>query len=253
MNLAYHQEGEGSPLIVLHGLLGSKKNWKVLSSSLARKYNVYTLDLRNHGDSPHVDSMLYDEMADDLKEFMDQNKIESCSILGHSMGGKIAMVFALLYPERVHQLLIADIAPRNSNSDHEHLLNAMQAIPIDHLENRGEADQMLKGAVPETSLRQFLLTNLARKDGKFYWRVNIPIILASVSKLIRFPDPGELKFQGESLFIRGDKSDYLTEEDLPEIKNLFPNYELETIKDAGHWLHAEKPKEFFQVVDDFLF
>jgi esterase len=252
MNLHHTTLGAGAPLIVLHGLLGSHQNLLPACRSLATQFQVFALDQRNHGHSPHHDEMHYDIMADDIARFMDRHQLETAHILGHSMGGKTAMQFALNHPGRVRRLVVVDMSPRAYAPRFAGLLEALRNLQPGRFKTRIEADQALALTVPEAALRQFVLKNLMPDErGGHCWRNNIEAIAAGYERLreaVRAPAP----FDRESLFVLGGKSDYVGDQDREEIHRLFPRAQFQTIANAGHWVHAEKPSEFAAAVLQFL-
>lgn len=251
MQLFFRESGQGRPFIILHGLMGSSDNWLPQAKMLSDQYHVYIVDQRNHGQSPHDDALDYKVLASDLKDFIQQHKLVKPIILGHSMGGKTAMNFAMANPEMVDALIVADIAPKYYKVHHQIIINGLKAIPIDTIKTRAEADQVLAEYVPEEDVRQFLLKNLSRKtEGGFFWKINLPVIernLEAIGHDLQF----EGMFKGPTLFIRGAKSNYIKDEDRDRIKQLFPKSTVVTM-DTGHWVQAEKPKEFVEVVENFL-
>lgn len=252
MNLHHTTLGSGPPLLVLHGLLGSHQNLLPACRALAAQFQVFAIDQRNHGHSPHHDEMNYPVMADDIARFMDLHGIEAAHLLGHSMGGKTAMQFALNHPARVHKLVVVDMSPREQGPRFAKLLAALRALQPTRFKTRLEADQALALTVPEESLRQFVLKNLMPDDqGGYRWRNNIEAIAANYDRL-REAVHGPAPFAGETLFVLGGKSDYVGDEDRQEIRRLFPSAQFETIAGAGHWVHAEKPAEFAGAVLNFL-
>lgn len=218
---------------------------------LASQYHVYMVDQRNHGLSPQSDDFDYKVLADDIKEFVKQHKLEKPIVLGHSMGGKAAMNFAILNPGMLDRLIVVDIAPKAYPVHHDSIVEGLKAIPIHSLQSRNEADRILSEHVPQADVRQFLLKNLLRKpEGGFSWKINLPVIdksLELISADIQFPGT----YQGQTLFVRGVHSHYVKDEDRPRIKALFPNSTLVTMN-TGHWVQAEKPQEFVDVVLRFL-
>ena len=254
MKLNFRQySSEGEPLLILHGLFGSLGNWSGQSRQFAKDFAVYGLDLRNHGSSPHSDSMNYASMAEDIIEFMDDHDLQRCHLLGHSMGGKTAMQVALSAPERVHRLVVADIAPVQYSGQHDSILDGLQAIDLDTVRTRNEADQVLAGFEPDELIRQFLLTNLMKKpDGEgFYWRINLPVLQANYDRLREKP-PSNGVFSGPTLFVKGDLSNYIQEKHRDAILERFPEASIKVIMHTGHWLHAEKPQTFYRIVHGFL-
>jgi len=248
----YSQQGQ--PLIILHGLFGSLSNWGWHSKELAEKFAVYGLDLRNHGASPHSDQMSYQVMAADVAEFLEQQQLESASIIGHSMGGKVAMQLALTAPSLVKALVVVDIAPvayPSSAGGHQAVFAGMEAIDLTSLQSRAEADQVLAEYEKEAGIRQFLLTNLVKRNGSYQWRLNLPVLKACYDDLRGMPQNSE-PFVNSTLFIKGELSSYIIEANKAEILRQFPNADVKLIMGAGHWLHAEKPQVVKKVVLDFL-
>ena len=243
--------GQGEPIIVLHGLFGSSDNWLTQAKLLANHFKIFSLDLRNHGQSPHSDDFDYPSMAKDLEEFIDTNELHDPVIIGHSMGGKAAMNFALAHPEKLSKLIVVDIAPKAYNLEHYTIAEGLKAIPVDKVSSRNKADEILAQHVPESDVRQFLLKNLQRKSGGgFSWKINLPVItdkLANIGVDLQFPG----SFGKPTLFIRGSRSKYIRDEDWDRIKEVFPNAELESM-DTGHWVQAEKPQEFADAVIKWL-
>jgi len=256
VKLNFRQYGDsGEPLLILHGLLGSLNNWAWHSRKLAEHFTVYGLDLRNHGASPHDDAMSYALMAQDVVEFMDDHNLRAVHVLGHSMGGKVAMQLAMDHPERVKRLVVADIAPvqyGGERGEHDEIFEGLCALDIDTLTSRTEAGKQLAPWVEDEVVRQFLLSNLARDDdGGYSWRINLPVLRDSYPAMRDKPS-GEGVFDGDVLFIRGDLSDYITESHREETLRHFPKASIKTLMQAGHWLHAEKPESFNRLVLDFL-
>ncbi len=245
--------GEGKPLLILHGFLGMLDNWKTLGSQYAEHgFQVHLIDQRNHGKSFHSNQFSYELMATDLHYYCMHHNIKSCALLGHSMGGKTAMLFAVSYPDLVQKLIVADIAPKYYPPHHQQILAGLQAIDFTTLSSRKEADDILANYVSDFGTRQFLLKNLYRKDkDTFDFRFNLPALVSNVENIGKAL-PSESIFEGETLFVRGDKSDYITENDFNLITKHFPKAEIKTISNAGHWLHAENPEEFFKTTLNFL-
>jgi esterase len=252
MKLFYREYGsKGQPLIILHGLFGSSDNWMTQAKMLSDEYRVYVLDQRNHGQSPHSDEFDYDLLADDLHNFITTNAIASPVILGHSMGGKAAMYFALAHPELVSKLVVADMSPRAYAVHHDKILEGLISLPINTIKSRNEADELLSNYVPEPDVRQFLLKNLQRKpEGGFSWKINLDSLDKNIEKIGAAVDTSK-KFEKPTLFIHGSKSNYVRDEDLSLIENIFPKSQVVTL-DTGHWIQAEKPKEFVEAVVNFL-
>lgn len=251
MKLFYRQQGRGKPLIILHGLLGSSDNWHSLGKLFAETFAVYVVDQRNHGQSPHSDEFNYRVLTEDLEEFMNENKIEQPHIIGHSMGGKTAMNFAVKSPEALDRLIVVDIVPKKYLVRHDRLIEGMKAIPLEEITTRAEAEVALAGYEPDPAVRQFLLKNLSRDgEGKFLWKVNLPAIdqhLQETGEGMIYPGT----FDGPTLFINGKKSDYYQASDDVQIKKIFPRAQIVSL-DTGHWVQAEKPREFAETVLQFL-
>lgn len=242
--------GEGKPLLILHGVFGSGDNWGTLGRKWSETYEVHLLDARNHGHSQHSDEFNYEAMADDLLEYMGDKNLAKAHILGHSMGGKVAMLFAVYHPEKVEKLIVADIAPKAYKPHHQEILAALQGLDLPNLQTRAEAEDAF--AITEPGTRQFLLKSLFWKEkGKLAWRFNLPIIAEKISEVGEALPPPAI-FYGQTLFVRGAKSRYILDADLENIEAHFPEMQLKTIQDAGHWLHAEKPTAFFETVNEFL-
>jgi pimeloyl-ACP methyl ester carboxylesterase len=240
--------GSGEPLIILHGLFGQSDNWTSIARKLGEQFTVYTLDLRNHGQSGHHNEMNYDVMADDLLETIDHLGIQKMHLIGHSMGGKVAMLFALKYPERLKKLIIADIGPRFYKPHHQKILQGLNQLDLGSLTSRTDAENELSQLIPDSGTRQFLLKNLYRNnEGGFSWRFNLPVITEEIDHI------GEQLPSGicttSTLFFHGGKSDYIIPSDYSEILNYFPNAEFQIMQGAGHWLHAENPTEFIRITN----
>ena len=240
--LASTVTGEGPPALVLHGLFGSGANWRTIARRLESRLECHLVDQRNHGRSPHARGMAYPALAADVLAYLDANRLDRAGLIGHSMGGKTAITLALSAPERVRWLVVADIAPAPSPSDHRPILDALRALALDSLASRAEADAALARSVPDPGLRQFLLQNLVRGDGGLRWRIDLKAIAEALPDLTGFPPtaPGAV-YRGPTLFLRGERSDYVTARHEPCLRALFPSASVDTIADAGHWLHAEQP------------
>ncbi len=264
MELFVRELGAGSPLVILHGLYGMSDNWLTPGRQLAERYHVLLPDQRNHGRSPHHPRHDYPALAADVEEMLDRRKLHQTVLLGHSMGGKAAMWFALQHPQQVKALIVADIAPRTysreesrSYARHEAILAAMSKIELSHYRSRNEVAAALAGAIPEERIRLFLLKNLARnKEGRFFWRLNVEVLRRNLPAIMAGPadDPtlAGARYEGPVLFLRGGRSPYVSDEDIPLIRRFFPKAQLVTLEDAGHWLHAERPEAFLEKITDFL-
>ncbi|HNQ26766.1 MAG TPA: alpha/beta fold hydrolase [Aquaticitalea sp.] len=245
--------GEGKPFILLHGFLGMGDNWKTLGMRFAELgFEVHLMDQRNHGRSFHSAEFSYEFMAQDLKLYIEQKHLDEVILLGHSMGGKTAMLFAVQNPKMVDKLIVADISPRYYPAHHDSILRGLSALNFDIIKSRAEADETLKHYVPEYGTRQFLLKNLywETKD-RLGLRLNLEALSDNANE-IGEPLPAHSTFEKKTLFLRGDKSEYIGVQDESIIKAHFPNATLATISNAGHWLHAENPNDFFEAVMDFV-
>ena len=249
--LNYQQQGTGPDILLIHGLLGSLENLNMVAKGLKNNYRVTSVDVRNHGHSFHQNSMEYSELAQDVITLLDHLAINQCAILGHSMGGKIAMQVALSFPERVSKLIIADIAPVQYPNHHQQILAGLQAINLAGITNRKDADTQLAAYVETPSVRQFLLRNLTTINGEWQFKCNLnninlcyPQIMASYQ--------GQAQYSQPTLFIKGGNSDYILPDHRAKIVSLFPASKAKIIQGAGHWLHAEKTNAFNKIVLDFL-
>ncbi len=253
MQLNHKSYGEGYPLVILHGLFGSLDNWQTLARKWADHYRVILLDLRNHGRSPHTDEMTYPLMAHDVAEFLEGEGIDECHLLGHSMGGKVAMQTALTYPALIDKLVIVDMAPRQYGRGHDDVFAALHALDPTTLDDRRDADAAMAPHLDDKGVRQFLLKNLARDDAEgFRWRMNLEVLDRDYDNLVAPVGTLGQTYPGPALFIRGGKSGYIKDEDWDGILKHFPAAKLATVKGAGHWVHAERPKELFELVGAFL-
>lgn len=252
MQLHFKQLGHGEPLVLLHGLFGSADNWFGVAPKLAEKFHVLIPDLRNHGHSPHHAEMDYPLMAADVEKFFAAQKIESAHVVGHSMGGKVAMQFALDFPALVKKLVVVDMAPRVYKRAHDHIFEALLELDLANFQTRPQIEAALAPKIPSLNLRRFLLKNLGRmEDGKLVWKMNLRGVAENYSRLGEVLNAGR-PFVGPTQFIRGGKSNYLTATDEPEIRRLFPAAQIQVIPAAGHWVHADSPEEFLRLALDFL-
>ena len=261
MELFFRKYGEGPPLIIIHGLYGSSDNWVGIGRKLAKNFEVFLIDQRNHGRSPHSSDHTYQLLKEDLREFMDTQSIEKAIIIGHSMGGKTAMFFAADYPERVNHLIITDISPRSYKSTdsgqllaHSKIIRAMYNLDFYGITSRQEIDDILAKTIPENRIRQFLLKNIKRsKDNEYSWNLNIKAIRNELANIMEGLDENQPEITGfPVLFIKGENSDYILDEDKKAILQIFPHADSETIPNAGHWLHVEQPELFLQKIKDFI-
>lgn len=245
--------GQGEPFIILHGFLGMGDNWKTLGTDFSEQgFKVHLVDQRNHGRSFHKEDFNYELMVDDLKNYCDYHQIKNIILLGHSMGGKTAMLFAATYPDYVSKLIIADIAPRFYPKHHQFILEGLSNLDFTEIKSRGEADKKLAYFIKEKSIRQFLLKNLYWRDkDHLALRMNLGALIENIDE-IGEALPKFLKFDGDTLFLRGDRSEYISIQDESLIKAQFPESQIITIENAGHWLHAENPVQFFDAVMQFV-
>lgn len=254
MELAYREFGAGQPLIILHGLFGQSDNWNTLSKGFAEKgFRVFTIDQRNHGLSPHSTTWNYDAMADDLKEFIDRHQLKDPILLGHSMGGKTVMFFQLKHPGIAAKLIIVDMAPAAAQPHHDDVLKALNAVDFSAITTRKEAEAILSDYIGDFGTKQFLLKNIYWKDNsnnEMAWRFDLETITKNYNEVLAAVPNGASEV--DTLVIRGERSDYITDTDLEDFRKLFPNFKLETVAGSGHWVHAEKPKEFFEAVMRFI-
>jgi len=253
MKLLHSQiQGEGKPLLILHGFLGMGDNWKSLANSFSSRFEVHLIDQRNHGRSFHSDDFSYELMVSDLVHYMDHHNLEKAFLLGHSMGGKTAMLMAVEHPERVDRLVVADIAPKFYPPHHQFILDALNAVDFHSVSSRNEIDQIFKSYIPEKGIRQFLLKNVYRKSRDEYgYRFNLHGLEENIDE-VGVELPPHAMTETPTLFLRGANSGYITDRDRPLIKAHFPNSEIVDIANAGHWLHAENPDDFYKSVVRFL-
>lgn len=244
--------GEGDPVIIMHGLLGMLDNWHSFAKKLAKDYLVYIVDLRNHGKSFHSDEMNYKLMADDILGFMEKNGIPKATLLGHSMGGKVGMQFALDQPSMVSNLIVVDMAPIAYSGGHQEILDALLSVDIDNAEERADVENHLMSRIQSKPIVWFLMKNLSRKkEGGFKWKANLESLNRNYREILQ-EISGQSPYEGDSLFIKGENSDYLNDRALPLIRELFPNFQRVEIEGAGHWVHADAPKATLKAVKQFL-
>lgn len=251
MKLQYRIVGEGTPLVILHGLFGSSDNWQTHAKRFGEYFQTILVDQRNHGHSPWADDFDYDLLANDLKELLDDLGLKHIYLLGHSMGGKTAMRFAQLYPDYLEKLIVVDIGIKKYPMHHAEILNGIHAVNGSNMDSRSEAEQLLLPHVPADGTRLFLLKNLYWiEKGKLAWRMNVPVLEREMEHILA-PLPDKEVFT-QTLFIRGALSRYILDEDISDLENAFPDSDLVTIENAGHWVHAEAPDEFMNTVLEFL-
>ena len=244
--------GSGEPLLILHGFFGMGDNWKTLANKFSSDFQVHIIDHRNHGRSFHSDDFSYELMVEDLLYYISYYKLSKVNIMGHSMGGKVGMLFAVEFSEKVNKLIVADIAPKFYPLHHQFIFKALHSVDFSIIKSRNEIDEILKNHISESRIRQFLLKNVYRKTkDDFAFRINLQSLTDNVEEVGEALPPFT-QFEGETLFLRGEISDYILEEDKVLIKNHFPNSYVETISNAGHWLHAENPNDFYNKIIIFL-
>ena len=249
----FGQDKPGTPLLVFHGLFGMLDNWGSFGKEMGEFFPVHLIDLRNHGKSFHSTEMSHDDLAHDISHYMDFHHIEKANLLGHSLGGKAVMQFAIKYPIKVQKLIVVDIAPKAYPPHHQGILKALESVDFEKITTRQEAEEVLQQYIPEKSVIQFLAKNLYwTDDKKLAWRFNLKTLSERysefVSNAIKFG-----VFSGETLFIAGAKSNYILPQDEFQIKQQFPNSSVVTVENAGHWVQAENPTDFNEAVKDFIF
>lgn len=256
MKLFFREFGQGNSvkLIVLHGLFGSSDNWLTISKQFALHYHVFLLDIRNHGQSPHTQEHNYTLIAQDLEEFITQHRLDNIVLMGHSMGGKAVLKYLSLYSRPILKAIIVDIAPRYYEPHHQAYIKAMQGLQLENIQSRQEVEQaFIEQGINHIGERQFLMKNLYRdENGKFGWKINIDVLIRDIENIGECIDT-TLHPNLNILFIKGEKSDYyIKESDQIEIKRLYPKAQIATVKNAGHWVQAEQPQAFFELVRGFV-
>jgi esterase len=254
MKLYYREFGEGQPAIILHGLFGQSDNWVTVGRRIADQFHVYIPDQRNHGQSPHTSIHSFPAMADDLTEFIEDHKIENPVIIGHSMGGKVAMTYSLENPGNVRKLVVIDISPRKypERVIHTQVISQMMSIDIENIKTRTEVEKILDSRISDSRVRMFIMKNLYYKiHGKLAWRLNLDAINQSMDLLFDGIS-SDSQYPGPTIFIRGGNSDYVTDADIALIKSMFPEAVIKTISGASHWVHADSPEELCFLLSGFL-
>jgi esterase len=264
MQLFFSKIGNGPDLVILHGLYGQGENWMNIARELSTDFTVYLVDQRNHGKSPHSPNHSYDEMTSDLLEFCNNQGLKSILLLGHSMGGKTAMTFTLKYPAFVKKLVVVDISPysylnqENFHSIvafHKNVLETFKTAPVEEAKSRSEIEDYFSNSIKDIGIRRFLLKNLRRsKESNFYWQLNIQSLFNNLEKIIDASPPVKMGITSEipTLFVRGGKSPYISDDEMEAIPDVFKNAEFCTFEKAGHWLHAEQPEKFLKMIRNFL-
>jgi len=260
MHLAFNQfnatedsDSGKQTILILHGLFGSKRNWQSIARQLSEQSQVFTLDCRNHGESEQHDDMNYQVMADDVFQFISEHSLKDVSVVGHSMGGKVAMQMALQHPEIIQRLVIIDIAPVKYQHGFNDLIDSLRALPLDQISSRQDADKHLRSTVQPETLRQFLLQNLKNSEDGFRWRINLDAIQANIDALMDFPvNHGNPRYLNPVLFLKGENSDYIKHQHERQIFSIFPKALFITVEDAGHWLHVENPGFVVREIRKFI-
>ena len=251
MSLFYREFGAGDPIVILHGMFGFSDNWQTIAKGLSDHYLVITPDLRNHGRSPHLPDHTYPLLAEDLRAFLEEHWVLHSTLIGHSMGGKVAMQLALDHPDMVDRLVVVDIAPGQATDNHASIFQALLGLDLSALTERTQAEAYLAQRIPDFGTRQFLLKNITRHhDGSFAWKMNLPTLWKHYPDILA-PVVGS-PYTKPTLFIRGEHSDYVPDSALPLIRSLFPQAEVLTIPDAGHWVHADQPAALLAALQDWL-
>lgn len=252
MELNYKVFGEGDPVIILHGLFGMLDNWQTFAKGLAEDYMVYLVDQRDHGKSPHTDEFNYTLLAEDLSQFMEDNWIHEARLIGHSMGGKTVMQFAYDYPDMVEQMVVVDIAPKTYEPGHELIFKALRAVDIDAVTSRKEVEDILSKYIDQPGVRLFLMKNLQRrKEGGFRWKMNLELLYIAYPKILADTTTDGI-IEVDTLFVKGEHSKYISGDAEEKIAQKYSQYKIHQIDDAGHWVHADKPKELLSVVQEFF-
>lgn len=243
--------GEGRPLVILHGLFGSSDNWQSLALRFSSFFQVHLIDLRNHGRSPWSDVHTYEAMVFDLKDYFEKHRLAEAFLLGHSMGGKVAMFFSQQHPRFISKLVVADMGIKEYPMHHQHVLSAIHALDLTQLKTRVEGEHILERHLENAGVRQFLLKNLYRETkDSFAWRMNVVALERSMPEILcALPS---IESWIPTLFLRGSLSNYILDQDIPSIESVFPDSQTKTLEGAGHWLHAEQPEMFFDEVMGFL-
>jgi len=243
--------GQGDPIVILHGLFGMLDNWQTVAKKLADEYMVILVDQRDHGKSKHTAEFNYKVLADDLNEFLEENWIHSCHIIGHSMGGKTAMQFSAMYSDMIEKLIVVDIAPKAYKPGHETIFKALLEVPIDEVQSRKEVEDIISKYIDDSGVRLFLMKNLQRKkEGGFRWKMNLELLHKEYSNIIAAIET-EDTVDTDTLFIYGAKSHYIVPSEIDDIRKIYPSSRFEELN-TGHWIHAEKPDELVALVKGFV-
>ncbi len=253
MILTSRQTGAGEPIVILHGLFGSARNWQSIAQKLSISNHIFTIDLPNHGSSGWTNCMSYDNLSRIISKFIVENNIEGATVLGHSLGGKLAMVITLTKPELVGRLIVVDIAPVKYDHDNLSVVKALECVDLSLVKTRGDADWYLKKNIRQQAMRSFLLQNLVSDGDGYKWRINIPAIKANLYKIGGFPSfADDIFYNGPTLFVAGANSEFIHPTHDYKIKRFFPNSSLVKIANAGHWIHADNPEAFLSSITGFI-
>jgi esterase len=252
MELNYKVFGDvGEDIIIIHGLLGSLDNFQTIAKQLSETYRVWLLDMRNHGRSFHSEEMNYEVMVEDVHEFMKSNQLAHAHLIGHSMGGKVAMNFALTYPELVNDLIIIDIGPKKYEGDHQVILKTMKDISLNDFSERSEIEEKISEKIHSQKIVQLMMKNLGRDQNTFFWKPNVEVILKNY-RLLMDTMPKHQIFNGKTVFIKGENSDYIEVDELEDFRKYFPEAQMMIVPNAGHWVHADQPQVFLQLLFKIL-
>ncbi|MFZ5553207.1 MAG: alpha/beta fold hydrolase [Bacteroidota bacterium] len=251
VDLHFRKMGQGQPLIILHGLFGSSDNWQTIAKKLSENFLVYLVDLRDHGHSPHTSDISYPLMCDDLHQLVINENLHDIILCGHSMGGKTAMFYTQRFSEKTDKLVVVDMGTKKYPPHHQLIFDAIFSINTDVISSRKDAEEILKRKIEDNGVLQFLLKNLYwKEEGKLAWRMNVKLLFDKMDNILA-PVP-QVAVQNETLFIRGEKSNYITDNDWPGIQELFPHSQLVTVAGSGHWVHAEAPVAFYEALSSFI-
>jgi esterase len=254
ISLSHAEHGDGPAIIILHGLFGSARNWNTVAGRLAAGHRVYAVDLRNHGNSPWSQAMGYHDLAEDVRGFIEEHQLAPVAVLGHSMGGKTAMVLALEHGHLVERLIVVDIAPvAYGGNDLKDYVKSMQGVTLTGVKRRDEVEAQLRDKIEEPGIRSFLMQNLVYRNEQFEWRINLPALASNMPQLLDFPSAVAARvYNGKALFVSGRLSNYVCPEHHQTIYRMFPKAEFAVIPDAGHWVHADRPEQLVERVLGFL-
>lgn len=251
VHLNYKKYGEGDPLIVLHGLFGSLDNWATLARQWSDTFTVYAVDLRNHGKSPHTSSHTINNMATDIQDFISEHNIKNPVLLGHSMGGKAAMETVLTHPDQIRGLIIADMGAQSYPRGHDEIFSAIRSLNLEEAESRKYIEEKLSDTIDDKGIVYFISKNISRTKEGYHWKMNIDTLERDYEEVLKAIRPGRI-FDKPTLLLKGEKSNYVNEENINLLRQLFPRIKIEAIKDSGHWVHAENPDLFEQRVRSFM-